>query len=74
MLIIFPKNATNQLKQQTQKTIKKVEVGLLRLRRTRYGYKTIAIGRCERAVFCGDTCYVFSKHSEYERFIDKPAA
>lgn len=72
MNFVFPKNASEQLKRQAKRTLDKFKAGIINGRKSKKeGYLTIAINRCERAVILGHTVYVFSKHSDYEKFIDQ---
>jgi hypothetical protein len=71
MKINLPKKAPMSLKKRADKVRKQIMEGTAKLRKTtRFGYQTIAIGHCERAVVVGDTLHIFNKHSEYERFIN----
>ncbi|NAX35489.1 hypothetical protein CAG54_11045 [Vibrio sp. V27_P1S3P104] len=73
MKLIYPKNAPQSLYKKAEKALHLIQANAAAYRSsTRYGYKTLALGRCERLVKVGDILYVFNKHSEYERFINQP--
>ncbi len=74
MNIIYPKNATETLRKKTKKALGMVEAGAVFFRKSaRYGYQTLSLGHCERLVVVGDNVRVFSKHSDYEKFINTPS-
>ena len=71
MNLILPKNASLRLIKKSKELLDKFTSGNVRIRKTeKYGYRTVAIGSCERAVLIGNRVHVFSKHSDYERFIN----
>lgn len=73
--IQLPKNATAILAGRAQKALAQIEAGTARIRKSeRFGYKTLELGRCERAVIVEDTLIVFSKHRDYEKYINKAMA
>ncbi|MEZ8967624.1 hypothetical protein FCV82_02470 [Vibrio breoganii] len=74
MDIQLPKRATAELKKRADKLMAKIESGTIQLRKTeRHGYRTAALGRGERAVIIENVVHVFSKHSDYEKFINRAA-
>ncbi|EOX3447447.1 hypothetical protein [Vibrio cholerae] len=72
MQIIYPKNASVTLKKKTEKALMMVQKGASFFRTSnRNGYQTLVVGHCERLVKVGDLIRVFSKHSDYEKFINR---
>jgi hypothetical protein len=68
--IKLPKNASQILANRAKKAVAQLEAGTAKIRKSeRFGYKTLALGRCERAVINKDTFIVFSKHRDYEKSI-----
>lgn len=73
MRVKLPKKASVQLIKRVEKLKDSISSGTIKFRSTqRYNYRTLAIGHCERVVLIGDILHVFSKHSDYERFINQP--
>jgi hypothetical protein len=73
MRVKLPKKASVQLIKRVEKLKESISNGTVKFRNTqRYSYRTLAIGYCERVVLVGDILHVFSKHSDYERFINQP--
>ena len=71
MNINYPKNANASLIKKVNDSLNKINNGLLKARKTnRKGYLSYALGRYERLVVVGDVWHCFSKHSDYERFIN----
>lgn len=71
MDIKIPKKSPESLLKRVQKVANQIKDGTAKLRKTeRYGYWTIALGHCERAVLIDTTLYIFNKHREYEKFIN----
>ncbi|MFA0356836.1 hypothetical protein AB4525_07955 [Vibrio breoganii] len=74
MDILLPKKASASLKKRAEKLLFKLDAGTIQLRKTeRHGYTTAAIGRGERAVILNNVVHIFSKHSDYEKFINRAA-
>ncbi|EGR4422221.1 hypothetical protein DDN26_18430 [Vibrio cholerae] len=71
MKIKLPKKAPLSLIKRVDKAKKQIQTGTALLRRShRFGYMTMALGHCERAVLLNDVLHVFNKHSDYEKFIN----
>lgn len=72
MNIIYPKNAPEKLRKKTEKALRMLSEGAVRFRvSSRYGYKTLSLGKYERLVKTGESIHIFSKHSDYEKFINQ---
>ena len=71
MKVNYPKNANASLIKKVNNALSKINDGLLRGRKSnRHGYLTYVLGRYERLVVVGDVWHCFSKHSDYEKFIN----
>lgn len=71
MDIQLPKKAPTSLIKRAEKVKHKIIDGTAKLRKSeRYGYWTIALGHCERAVLLDGTLFVFNTHRAYERFLN----
>ena len=69
--IIYPKNAPKSLINKTEKALRMLKSKAVSFRKSsRYGYKTLALGHCERLVKVGECFHVFNQHSDYEKFIN----
>lgn len=73
MKIKLPKRASAQLLKRVAKLQSDIDNGTVKFRSSqRYSYQTVAIGHCERGVLLDNTLHIFSKHSDYEKFINRP--
>lgn len=71
MKVIFPKNAPRTLVKRVDKALEKIANGTASFRKSqRNGYRTLPLGKYERAVLVEDAIHVFNKHSDYEKFIN----
>ncbi|NGZ66595.1 hypothetical protein G6Z92_06295 [Vibrio aestuarianus subsp. cardii] len=71
MLVKLPKKAPQSLIKRVDKLKDKIASGKAIIRKSeRYGYSTLVLGKCERAVLFQNTIHVFNRHSDYEKWIN----
>lgn len=72
--INLPKKAPSSLVKRVEKAVKQINNGTAVIRKSnRFGYRTLTLGHCERAVLIENTLHIFNKHSNYEKFINNAA-
>ena len=75
MEIRLPKKAPQSLLKRAEKARWQITNGTAKLRKSeRYGYWTVVLGYRERIVLFDNSLYVFTKHCEYEKFINTKKA
>ena len=68
----YPKKCSNELKIKANNAINKVKRGLLVTRKSRkHGDITVQLSITERMVISHNVAYIFSKHSDYEKYLDR---
>lgn len=71
MEIRLPKKAPQSLLKRAKKARWQIANGTAKLRKSeRYGYWTVTLGYCERAILLDDILFVFNKHRDYEKFLN----
>ncbi|WP_318475980.1 ParE family toxin-like protein [Photobacterium leiognathi] len=70
--LALPKKHSPELRKKAQAALRKMATGLLNGRKSKkHGDITFQLSLTERMIIKDNVAYVFSKHSEYEKFLNR---